>query len=681
MRRFAVSILLMFVCLVVLGQTKHNNVVNIDEIIANVVDYMNDDDEESPVDIDQLYEDLSYYYDNKINLPTATKEQLEGLHFLTATQIENILAYIYITKGIQSIYELQLIDGLDYFCIELLTPFVEVSGSPKQSVSWRLKDIFKYTKHQLFSRTDGTSEQKKGYSTDKYMGSPIYQQLKYQLKAGKMLSVGLCAEKDAGEQFWGNYNKGFNSYSGYMEANNLWKLDKLIVGDFRATFAQGLVLSSSFFARKSSNVMKVMPTQQGISKKSSADEYNFFRGVGVYTQLNNFKITAFYSFRSFNADTTGGDFSSFDKTGLFRTERDWAKRQTVAMQVIATNVAYVYKDLKIGASFYKNWLSVPMQPADVPYRKYAFRGSQQGAMSLDYYWRVNKFTFFGETAMTDRNAMATINGISLSPISTLNFVLLHRYFSPRYDIMFGKAFGKSSTVCNENGFYLGATVNPLKGFKLSGYADVFSFPYLRYDASAPSSGYDAFLQLDYSPQRNTTMYLRLKYNTKEKNFKDSIFPTYQISDCKKLSFRYLMNYKMYPFAFKSIIEMNFAQAPLSPISQGVALVQDISYKNDWHNLTINVHYAMFDAPKFDNRFYFYENDVPYAMSIPMLYGRGNRYAICVKMDIVKRLVLYLRLAQTIYDDYRATISSSLEEIQGNTKTDFRIALKWNFMLR
>ena len=76
---------------------------------------MSEDDEGQSIDIDILYDDLTYLYTNKINLNTATKEQLQRLQFLSDIQIENILRYVYTSNQMQTIYELQLVDGLDYF--------------------------------------------------------------------------------------------------------------------------------------------------------------------------------------------------------------------------------------------------------------------------------------------------------------------------------------------------------------------------------------------------------------------------------------------------------------------------------------------------------------------------------------------------------------------------------------
>lgn len=680
MRRILTIIPMILLPLLVFSQ---NTDRDIEQIIENITDYMSEDDEGQSIDIDILYDDLTYFYTNKINLNTATKEQLQRLQFLSDIQIENILRYVYTANQMQTIYELQLIDGLDYFALQLLLPFVCVQTTTADANKWIVKDVFSRIKHEIFARTDGTVERKKGYIEKKYFGEPFYGQLRYNLKASNLLQAGLTAEKDAGEQFWGKHNKGFDSYTAYIQADKLWKFERIVVGDFRATFGQGLIMNGAFNAGKSSYVLKVTPSQSGLVRKSSSDEYNFFRGVGATVCINNINITAMYSLRYLDAliDSTNNSFSSINTSGLFRTEGDWKRRNNVSVQAIAANINYRIGSLKLGLTLYDGRLSKPLIPKDVPYTLYSFRGQRQSAAAIDYYWSPGKFTIFGETSITDRSAIATVNGVALTPVSTISLVVLHRYYSPSYDLLFAKAFGKSTHVSNENGIYMGAEINPVRKLKISAYGDVFSHPYLTYNASAPTKGLDAMLQLDFTPTRKLSMYLRGKHGDSERNFKDNSQPTYMIANYRRQSIRYNLSYKMRQLSLRTIAEVNFAKAPQSSVTNGIALVQDIGYNTDWHNLTIKLHYVFFNAREFANRLYFYEHDVPYSMFTPMLYGVGNRYCINVQMEPLRSLSVYLRFAQTIYTDKRNSIGSGLESIQGNVKTDFKIAVKWRFITR
>ena len=677
MRRFFISIIILFYVSNCFAQ---NSEQAIDRIIEKIFDYVSDESESLP-DFELLYDDLTYFYAQKINLNKTDKNELKKLSFLSDIQIENLLAYIYLSNGMKTIYELQLVEGFDWLAIEFLLPFATVEVVDNQPNKWDLKKIFRKTKHEIILRADGTVEKKRGYAEteqNQYLGAPFYATVRYGFRAGDKIQAGFSAEKDAGEQFWGGKNKGFDSYNAYLQIDKLWKFERIVVGDFRATFGQGLVMNGAFSAGKSALVLKVMPQTSGLVKKSSTDEFNFFRGVGATAKFGKFSFSAFYSFRKLDADTIGGSFSSFYSTGIFNRESDFKKRKTVEQQVVAGNVNFRHKSMKIGATYYQSWLNVPLIPSDEPYKMFAFSGKTQAGVSIDYYFKVQKFTFFGETAINNNFAVATLNGVMIAPISTLNLVVLQRYFSPKYDLFFAKAFSKSTSVNDESGVYIGAEIHPVKRWKLSAYGDIFKFAWLKYDAVAPSNGFDVFMQSDFLVNRNFEMYLRGKFSNSEKNFNDILQPTRQIGEVKKASLRYNTNYKIGNFAFRTLFETTFANEPNSALTTGFALLQDVSFSTNVKNISVSLRYLFFDAEDYNNRFYFSERDVPYSMATPMMYGKGNRYCLNFKMDIIKNLAIYLRWSQTIYADGRTQIGSSLETINGNVKSDFRLLLRLRF---
>ena len=161
---------------------------------------------ESEIDYSDLYDDLIAFYEHPINLNKTTPEQLSQLRFLSDIQIENFFYYLYKAGSMRTIYELQLVEGMDLFTIQLLVPFVTVGSSEEVSNSWKFRDVMRASQHELIARFDGTFEQKQGYlpnATQAYLGDPFYTSLKYRLKGADKLQLGFTAEKDAGEPFYG----------------------------------------------------------------------------------------------------------------------------------------------------------------------------------------------------------------------------------------------------------------------------------------------------------------------------------------------------------------------------------------------------------------------------------------------------------------------------------------------
>src|SRR5665647_1136361 len=306
-------------------------VVTTDQFIADIFEQYTAESEDD-IDYDTFYEELMYFSENKINLNKTTRDELERLPFLSDIQVENIISHIYRFGALKTIYELQLIDGLDMTDIRRMLPFVVVGEGidSNKKIYWR--DLTRYGKNDLFFRFDKGLETKEGYqflpeedentaeaNDKKYVGNALYHSLKYRFHYKDRVQVGFTAEKDAGEQFIGKTNNGYDFYSITAQLKDFGKFKTIVVGDFRANFGQGLVLRTDFGMGKSSYVLNVIPRNSGLKKYGSTDENNFFRGVGATVHLGRFDVTAFYSNKMIDGDTTNGSFSSMYKTGLHRT--------------------------------------------------------------------------------------------------------------------------------------------------------------------------------------------------------------------------------------------------------------------------------------------------------------------------------------------------------------------------
>lgn len=683
MKRIFLGILFLMLCFCFLKAQQEDDA---DAAIENVYEYLMEDEEKS-IDYEELYADLIAKFNHPINLNQATKDELESLHFLSDMQIENLLYYLYKVGKIQTTYELQLVEGFDNFTIKMLLPFVYVGTNRIEKISF--KDMMKYGRNEFILRFDGTIQQREGSQpisqelydekpNSRYLGNPYYHSVKYRFSSQDIVQLGLSAEKDAGEPILSDYNKSlYSSYHAYIQLNNIKNFTTLVAGDYRASFGQGLLFSQAFSMGKSSLPLAVNVRASGLRRLSSTDEFNYLRGFGIAYRFDKWHFIGFYSFRKMDGAVQDSSFTSFKTDGLFQTPSDWEKRKTIAMQVAGVHADFTANWVKVGATIYGCRMDVPMVLNLRPYNYFYFKGKLQSGVSVDYQARWRNFNFYGETAMSDRNALATLNAVSFSPVSTLSLVLLQRYYSPKYDLFFANGFGENSKTNNESGLYLGAEIYPRRQWKISFFADVFKFPWLRYGVDEPSSGYELMTQLDYSFSRRVSMYARLRYKQKptSKDFGDVMS---QFVDFGKGSARFNMNYSVSNFNFKSAIQANFLQTRDSATTYGWLLLQDVAYNAQNGNWAVHMRYEIFDAVDYDNRLYYYENDVPYASYIPALYGQGLRYYALVKYKFSRMFSIYFRIAKTVYTDDREIIGSGLERIYDNHKTDFRVHLQWKF---
>ena len=664
--------------------------VAIDRVIEKIYDFLMEDVEEGEVDYGDLYDDLAAIYESPINLNNTTPEELAQLQFLNDMQIENLMYYLYKAVRMQTIYELQLVDGLDLFTIQLLLPFVRVAA-PDDDVAWNFRDVMRDSKHTLTARFDGTFEQRQGFSSispealaekpnSRYVGDPFYTSLRYRLRSSNKLEAGLTMEKDAGEQWVGDYNKKlFDSYSGFLQVNKLWKFSTIVLGDYRANFGQGLVIRQDLNMGATAMATNIGARTRGLKRHSSTDEYNFLRGVGATVKFGDFDATAFYSFRKMDADTSGGAFTSFKKDGYHRTPSECERYRTVGTHVLGGNISYRHKFFRIGATAVQTWLGTPIDYAPKPYQQYYFRGNSQFAASIDYHFAWRGFGLFGETAVTGWGAVATLNTLTFAPISTLSFVLSHRYYAKNYDLIFANAFGQSSHTRNEHGIYIGSEIKPVRNWKIAAYADLYKTPWITYTVPRPTQGYATLLHVEFMPNRRLSMYARLRYRYKETKAADlTQEATTFLADNRKLSLRYYLTYSVLGLDLRSVVEWNRVRIENETPSHGFLLAQDVAYTFRAIDLTLSARYAYFDAAAYDNRFSLYERDVPSAGFAPSMYGVGSRWYQNADYEIIRGLKLFLRVAQTYYTDGRTQIGSGLTQIAGCHKTDFRVFVQYSF---
>lgn len=659
------------------------------ELLDNIFSQIAENKEQETVDETLLYETLLHFAENPIKLNNTNKEELEKLQFLTDEQIENLLYYLYMYFPMETIYELKLVDGFYGQDIRNLLPFVQVGKADDKNEKLNWRNIAKYGKHEIIFRIDKGLETKEGYKPQteevlaenpnkEYLGDPFYSSLKYRFRYKNRIYAGITAEKDAGEEFWGAHNKGFDFYSAHIQINGIGHFKTIVLGDYGASFGQGLLMNTQFGFGKSAMVLSVDNRNEGLHKYSSSNEFSFFRGAGTTLKFSKMELTAFYSSKNIDGDTLGSSFSSIKEDGLHRTLADLEKKQSVNLQVIGTRAMLKLNKLKLGLSAVHLELDHALSPTPYPYNLYYFKGKTQSAGSVDYKFRWRKFYCFGETALTEKQAWASLNGLSVNPVSAISLLVLHRYYAKDYELLYANAFGESSRNNNEEGLYIGAELRPFRSWKIAAYADSYRFPWLKYGIDQPSDGYDYLLQADFYPQHDVSMYWRFRFEQKQDNMANDTCSTPDIRHYDRGSLRYVLQYTISEnLKLRNTLEATYSQKGQEKQNWGFLLGQDLSLNFPQQKLGMDLRYEFFDAMNYENRFYTYEKDVLYAFSVPMLYGKGCRYYLNLKYAPMHNLSLYFKIGQTVYSN-KETVGTDLEEIQGNRKTDMRLVVKYHF---
>ena len=382
-------------------------------------------------------------------------------------------------------------------------------------------------------------------------------------------------------------------------------------------------------------------------------------------------MTVFYSYQHIDGRVTDGVFSSVLTTGLHRTESERSARHRVARQVAGANVTYRHQHVEVGLTLVHTHLSDTLRPTPKPYNVNYFSGVRQTVGGIHYRLRLHRFNLFGETALTDRPAVATLNGLQYVPIEALTLVVLHRYYSPTFDNMHASAFGAASRNHAETGFYLAATLRAPARWQWDMAADAYRHLMPRSQISVPSDGLYTLLHARYTPRGNTEMSWRIRYDQRGTNLTDSVVQMPLVGTLHKASLRYQLKISHAPLGFQTQLDANLARIDRGEVTCGYAATQDVTCTMAQERLMLALRLQVFHTPTYHNRIYTYERDVLGAFCIPALIGQGGRIAFNVRYALGEHVVLWFKAAQTIYAD-RSEIGSGNDAIRSNHKTDLRL---------
>lgn len=637
-----------------------------------------------------LYADLSYLSEHPFDLNYVTEDQLRRLPFLSDLQISKLLEYRTKYGKMVSLYELKNVEGLDFETLSLLISFVYIGETSVDKRPVTVKNLLKYGNNSLTIRYDQCFQQKKGYGSypdsilqiypnRKYLGEPYYQSLRYEYTYDELIQSGIVAEKDAGEPFWNRYHKGYDYYSAHLFIKGNKLLKSLAIGDYKVSFGQGLVISNDFTPSRSSMVAQAERRTNGFRRHFSTNETDYFRGAATTLSLKQFDISILYSYRKLDAGVDSNRISSFKTDGLHRLVRDREKLHTVSMHTYGGNIRYVSPDFCIGLtalsySFGNN----SVEPDPKPYNLFYFRGNINTNVSVDYLLKNKRIKFYGETALSANGSMATLNALQLTPASYFSFLLLYRYYGVRYQAFFGNAFAQNTSVQNEQGMYAGLQWTPFARWKLSAYADVFRFPWLKYGIDAPSAGCEYMLQADYNPSKNNSFSVRYKYRQKEKNSAVEKETTLQIQPYTQQRLRFQFIYTpSSSFLLRTSADGVYYQEEKGNRSIGWMIAQSAGWKPGALPVQADLYMAYFHTDDFNSRISSYEKNILYAFNMPSFYGKGMRLSFSFRWNILKIASVSAKLAHTYYSD-RNVIGTDTEEINGSGKTDLYMLLQYKF---
>jgi hypothetical protein len=672
----------------------------VDEQINQHIELLSEHIQSEDGDLSNLVEIYAYLKKHPLNLNIAKKEELMELQLLSEIQINHLINHREKNGYLMTIYELQSIDGFDVPTIKKILPYVYVSNYFNSSF-FSVNEMLKYGKHEYVMRLQRIIEKQSGYMkpdsltkvtkpNSYYLGDPNRIFARYHFQYNNAVSLALSGEKDAGEEFFkGTQKKGFDFYSGHIGVKNIKFLKTLVIGDYQATFGQGLTLWQGFAFGKSAAVMSIKRYGSGIKAYQSFDENRFFRGIAGTFNLKKIELTGLISYKKLDANvnladtSTNGDIeiislSSLSLGGLHNTTNLIQDKAKISQLIISGNAAYNNRNFHIGCTFQSMHLSSKITKTHTLYNQFDYQGKQNSVVGMDYSYVFKNANFFGEYAMSVNKGYAFCQGLILALDPKLTFTAHYRHFEKNFQNLYANAISENTLPQNEKSIYIGAEAKLFKSLTLSVFLDQYKFDWIKSKASAPSNGRDVLAQLNFIPTKKIDMSLRFRNRTHMENSMLENNYTYLVP-YEQYNYRYQVSAQLSPdVKIKSRIEYTYINKKNEQYEEGVAFAQDIIYKKVGNPISITLRYAVFDTKSYDSRVYIYENDVLYGYSVPALYYKGQRAYLLVNWDITRHFEIWFRIAQSIFDNQQIIQAASLNQIDGNTKSEFKIQLRLKF---
>lgn len=635
------------------------------ELIPEIADYLVLACDES-VDMELLLEQLDELNQNPVPIYPVEMNEYNRLFWLSSFQILSLAEYVQAHGPPVSVYELAYIPGFNLSLVRTLTPFVTFTeqkrpGSPDASNVVRQRVVAGYQR---------LLETQKGYSLpgSSFLGSPDKWYLRYQVQKGTAFTFGFLSEKDPGEPFFRRSNpKGFDFYSGY----GMWQPDGLVktvvIGDFKADFGSGLVLSSARSFGKASMISRPARVPYGLRGYSSSSESGFFRGAGVVLQSGRLEVSLFASHQDRDAVMSeDGDIGvrSMVLSGLHATSTDLQHRNMLTEQDAGLNISWQTDRLRVAVTGLGIRYSLPLLRGAEPYQLYEFSGKEALMGSVGYTYVSGQWLAFGEQSLSQSGACAWLHGLQIRLGSSAHATVAYRYYAPSYYAPYSNTLSEGSATSNERGWFMGCAFPLGKRWTVTLYSDFYSFPWFRSNVSAPSQGYEFLLRMEYVFTRQSS----ISWQWREE---------YKMTNGTTSAWRLLLVHEIVKgVRSRSQLECKYFRKT-GVLSRGFYFGQDISVKHRIVPLDWTFRLAVFDTYDYDSRIYAYENDMLYAFTVPAFFDRGIRAYIQVKYSPHRNCDVRIKWSRTVYPD-KETIGSGLGAINKNTRTEIRVQLLFRF---
>jgi len=561
--------------------------------------------EEESEQITEKTEELLRLKKDKIDINKAVFEELVKLPWLSPIDVDKILEFRkdHNLKNKQSLKNA----GISSKKVNKILPYIEF-----EKKHYPLN--FEYRVRTQYSSTNEYNPPLKFYQ--RVRGS------------WKNYSFHFLNQKDSGEKNYLDY------YSGSLVAENLAFINKLVVGNYRLSFGQGIIFSPKLGLAKGYNTTKQpIKSSSSLRSNTSASENFSLFGTAARFLFKDFSIIPYYSNYDLDATIENYMVTSIYDLGYHRTDTEKEKKDKLNEQMYGCNITYGKRN-QISLHAHHIEFEHPFADNDVEQINNIF--------GIEYRYFYKNYYFFGESAYS-KEKFANIAGIFFE-VNDFKNLLIYRNFENHFPTFHGNPFHVGGEFDNEHGIYCGIDFNLLNDLEIRLYFDLYKFPAGSFYTDIPSYGTDKLLAITKKWQQ-TEMRFIYKNDLKEKwkNVEEES-KLYQIERSRfRLDIKHDLSNNI---RFKFRIEYSFHDYIDAEIyDKGFLLFEEIRF-DFTENLKNYFRIAQYHSG--DIQIFMYENDINGVMQNSQFQGDGIAGYFLLKYDLWQHYSFQFKYSQEFW---------------------------------
>ena len=582
-------------------------------------------------DQSELLERIAELTENPIDLNTASLAQLQRIPWLTALQAQQLIRRREEYGRFRSVSGLLDVPGVDEGLLSRIAPFVRVGPRiPLPPLSLRHRSRI----------THGTSSD--DIEGDAFLfREKVY--TRHELTVADRLAIGILTEKDADEERFDDHTVYSIALDGYRV------FDRILIGNYRLDFGQGLVLGAYSGAFKGASFpASQRKREHGLRAYTSTSEVGPFFGLACSGSVKGIDFSFFGSRADVDATLNeDGTVSSVYESGLHRTETEQLKKDAVEEQLYGGHISCGPGDWgSVGATFYRSRYDRTFDPKDVERKHYAFRGrtNSVGGLNADLSYR--RLNLYGEVAKAEGAGAGLMVG-AIVAVAGIEVDTLVREYARDFYNLHNYAFAENpDETQNESGALLGLVYTPSRRTRLRAYFDRVRNPWRRYYEQMPPSREEFWSQMEHRIAQRLLTTLRVRVRTKETS--ETV-----AEGVRKNTRRRQVNVRgqidwdvLRRGRIRGRLERIWVRYPaLSTDEAGWLAFGDLRLA-PLKSITLDNRLIFFRTDSYDSRLYEYENDLPGLMTNVGLYGEGVRWYALARGRVLGKVRVSLKYSIT-----------------------------------